>query len=86
MFEAGLILLPHPHDVDGKEPVDDTDPLEVDPVPVKPGIPTADLFDADDSYYDAPPDGFSLTVSVVNLTCLQFPVTLLASSFTLKCF
>ncbi|KAI3417298.1 uncharacterized protein J3R85_014571 [Psidium guajava] len=60
---AGLILLPHPHDVDGKEPVDDTDPLEVDPVPVNPGIPTADLFDADDSYYDAPPDGFSLTLS-----------------------
>lgn len=67
--EAGLIILPHPHDVDEKEPVEDTDPLEVDPAPVKwpkkPGIPTADMFDADDSWYDAPPDGFSLTVSVV---------------------
>ncbi|XP_056165764.1 putative RNA polymerase II subunit B1 CTD phosphatase RPAP2 homolog isoform X2 [Syzygium oleosum] len=64
---AGLIILPHPHDADGIEPVEDTDPLEVDPAPVKwpnkPGIPTADLFDADDSWYEAPPDGFSLALS-----------------------
>ncbi|KAF8034800.1 hypothetical protein BT93_C0961 [Corymbia citriodora subsp. variegata] len=65
---AGLIVLPRPHGVDEKEPVENNaDPLEVDPASVKwskkPGIPTADIFDADDSWYDAPPDGFNLTLS-----------------------
>lgn len=65
---AGLIILPRPHEVDEKAPVEDNaDPLEVDSAsikwPKKPGIPTADIFDADDSWYDAPPDGFNMTLS-----------------------
>ncbi|XWS29044.1 hypothetical protein CRYUN_Cryun25bG0122900 [Craigia yunnanensis] len=32
--------------------------------PTKPGIPRSDMFDPEDSWFDAPPEGFSLTLSI----------------------
>lgn len=73
--EAGIILLPHQSDVDEEEPVDDIEGEPEDDIgmlepesaslkwPEKPGIPHSDLFDPEDSWYDAPPEGFSLTLS-----------------------
>lgn len=61
MSEAGVIILPHPHDTDNDEM------LERESSSVKwptKEIPGADLFDSEDSWYDAPPEGFSLTVSL----------------------
>ena len=67
MSEAGIIILPHPGDVDGRESMEDVDMFEQELVPLKwprkPGIPHSDLFDPKDSWYDAPPEGFSLSVS-----------------------
>ncbi|KAL0364882.1 UNVERIFIED_CONTAM: putative RNA polymerase II subunit B1 CTD phosphatase RPAP2 [Sesamum angustifolium] len=43
------------------------DVTDMDPVllkwPPKPGFSNADLFDSEDSWYDSPPEGFSLTLS-----------------------
>lgn len=67
--EAGVIILPCPHDGhEGEgESMEDPDVLEPDAVlvkwPSKPGIPRSDLFDPEDSWYDEPPEGFSLTLS-----------------------
>lgn len=64
--EAGIIILPPSHDVGMS--MDDVDMLEVEPAPkkwpTKPGILRSDIFDPEDSWYDAPPEGFSLTVSL----------------------
>lgn len=40
--------------------------------PTKPGIPRSDMFDPEDSWFDAPPEGFSLTVSHIDLTTLPY--------------
>lgn len=68
MSEAGIIILPNQHDVDEVKSTENTDALEPEAVPVKwpnkPGIPRTDLFDPEDSWFDAPPEGFSLTVSL----------------------
>ncbi|PPS02748.1 hypothetical protein GOBAR_AA17907 [Gossypium barbadense] len=69
--EAGLIILPHPLEADKEEKVENIDTLEADPEPeegpvkwpTKPGIPRSDFFDPEDSWFDAPPEGFSLTLS-----------------------
>ncbi|XWS53355.1 hypothetical protein CRYUN_Cryun11dG0150200 [Craigia yunnanensis] len=69
--EAGLIILPHPLEADNEEPMKDVDMLEPEsepetaPVkwPTKPGIPRSEMFDPEDSWFDAPPEGFSLTLS-----------------------
>ncbi|OMO82815.1 hypothetical protein CCACVL1_11738 [Corchorus capsularis] len=73
--EAGLIILPCPSEVDKEEPMKDVQTLEPEPEPEletatapvkwpsKPGIPSSDLFDTEDSWFDAPPEGFSLTLS-----------------------
>ncbi|KAJ4721701.1 RNA polymerase II subunit B1 CTD phosphatase RPAP2 [Melia azedarach] len=65
--EAGIIILPNQHDVDEVKSTENTDALEPEAVPVKwpnkPGIPRTDLFDPEDSWFDAPPEGFSLTLS-----------------------
>ncbi|KAI4300605.1 hypothetical protein L6164_033961 [Bauhinia variegata] len=64
--DAGIIILPPPQDVE-EGTVDDVDILETDSVtlkwPRKPGFPNVDLFDSEDSWYDPPPEGFSLTLS-----------------------
>ena len=73
MSEAGIIILPHPHDVHEGESPKDADMLEPEPVPLKwprkPGISHSDIFDSDDSWYDTPPEGFSLTVSPLFTYC-----------------
>ncbi|XVE59003.1 hypothetical protein DITRI_Ditri05aG0009300 [Diplodiscus trichospermus] len=67
--EAGLIILPCPSEADKEESVNDVDvpgpAAEADPVkwPTKPGIPCSDMFYPEDSWFDAPPEGFSLTLS-----------------------
>ena len=40
--------------------------------PTKPGIPRSEMFDPEDSWFDAPPEGFSLTVSRIDLTTLPY--------------
>lgn len=66
--EAGIIILPSSHDVVEEGTMEDVDIPETDGVtlkwPRKPGISDFDLFDSEDSWYDPPPEGFSLTVSV----------------------
>ncbi|KAJ9162816.1 hypothetical protein P3X46_022560 [Hevea brasiliensis] len=61
MSEAGVIILPHPHDIES------VGMLEQESAslkwPTRPGIPHSDLFDPEDSWYDAPPEGFSLSLS-----------------------
>ncbi|KAF5473446.1 hypothetical protein F2P56_010057 [Juglans regia] len=65
--EAGIIILPHPQDVDEGELMDDIDMLESEPAPLNwprnPGVSHSELFNPEDSWYDAPPEGFNLTLS-----------------------
>ncbi|KAL2327325.1 hypothetical protein Fmac_020752 [Flemingia macrophylla] len=65
--EAGIIILPHPHEAVEESTTEDVDILENDSVtlkwPRKPGISDVDFFESDDSWFDAPPEGFSLTLS-----------------------
>ncbi|GMI88900.1 hypothetical protein HRI_002559300 [Hibiscus trionum] len=71
--EAGLIILPYQLEADKEEQGKNVDTLEPEaesepeeaPVkwPAKPGIPRSDFFDPEDSWFDAPPEGFSLTLS-----------------------
>ncbi|GAY58836.1 hypothetical protein CUMW_189840 [Citrus unshiu] len=65
--EAGVIILPSPHDGHEGESMEDPDVLEPEAAllkwPSKPGIPRSELFDPEDSWYDEPPEGFSLTLS-----------------------
>lgn len=79
--EAGLIILPSPHGVGGEEAIENVDMLEKDSVtlkwPRRPGLSDVNLFDSEDSWYDPPPEGFSLTVSLVKIStkiqcCLHF--------------
>ncbi|CAK7324199.1 unnamed protein product [Dovyalis caffra] len=66
MSEAGLVILPQPH-LDQGDPTGDVDMLEEESLtlkwPGKPGIPQSEYFDPEDSWYDAPPEGFSLELS-----------------------
>lgn len=78
--EAGVIILPHPdeNDVNNEESTEGANLLEPEPEPEiaplkwpkKPGIPDSDMFDPEDSWFDAPPEGFSLTVSLINRTSI----------------
>ncbi|XP_027365315.1 putative RNA polymerase II subunit B1 CTD phosphatase RPAP2 homolog isoform X2 [Abrus precatorius] len=65
--EAGIIILPRPHDAVEGGTTEDADLLETDSVtlkwPRKPGISDVDLFESEDTWFDAPPEGFSLTLS-----------------------
>ncbi|KAK4427571.1 putative RNA polymerase II subunit B1 CTD phosphatase RPAP2 [Sesamum alatum] len=65
--EAGVIILPPPHELDEAKREEIGDVADTDPVllkwPPKPGFSSADLFDSEDSWYDSPPEGFSLTLS-----------------------
>ncbi|KAL2460682.1 RNA polymerase II subunit B1 CTD phosphatase RPAP2-like protein [Abeliophyllum distichum] len=65
--EAGVIILPPPHEVDEAETQENGDVMDTDPSvlkwPSKPGFPNYDLFDSEDSWYDSTPEGFSLTLS-----------------------
>lgn len=65
--EAGITILPHPPNAVEESTVDDDDILEKNSVtlkwPKKPGVSEFDLFDSEDTWFDAPPEGFSLTLS-----------------------
>ncbi|EYU19406.1 hypothetical protein ABFS82_02G087600 [Erythranthe guttata] len=65
--EAGVIILPPPHEVDEAKYEQIGEVVDVDPIelkwPPKPGFSSEDLFDSEDSWYDSPPEGFNLTLS-----------------------
>ncbi|KAL0547401.1 hypothetical protein IC582_017335 [Cucumis melo] len=64
--EAGIIILPHPSDANEEastEPVKASEPHSFSEKSNKLGVLHSDLFDPSDSWYDAPPEGFSLTLS-----------------------
>ncbi|GAU21904.1 hypothetical protein TSUD_34010 [Trifolium subterraneum] len=65
--EAGITILPHLPDAVEEGTVEDDDILGTNSVtlkwPRKPGVSEFDLFDSEDSWFDAPPEGFSLTLS-----------------------
>lgn len=65
--EAGVIILPPPQAVDEPKSEENGDIVDTDPMelkwPPKPGFSDADLLDSEGSWYDSPPDGFSLTIS-----------------------
>ncbi|KAK1280831.1 hypothetical protein QJS04_geneDACA004647 [Acorus gramineus] len=66
--EAGLIIVPPPVEPEGKDDNDDDDmDIEMDrglgKWPKKPVLLDTDVFDTEDSWHDAPPEGFSLTMS-----------------------
>lgn len=65
--EAGITILPHPPNAVEGSTVDDDDILETNSVTLKwPKKPSEfDLFDSEDTWFDAPPEGFSLTVSLI---------------------
>ncbi|KAK7345200.1 hypothetical protein VNO77_15776 [Canavalia gladiata] len=65
--EAGIIILPRLQDAVEEGTMEGADILETDSVtlkwPRKPGLSDVDLFESEDSWFDAPPEGFSLTLS-----------------------
>lgn len=66
--EAGIMILPYPNDVNNEESIENGNRLEPEPepetAPLKwPKKQGPDTFDPEDSWFDAPPDGFSLTLS-----------------------
>ncbi|KAE9446685.1 hypothetical protein C3L33_21410, partial [Rhododendron williamsianum] len=65
--EAGIIILPPPHDEDEDESQGDVVMLEPETTrskwPGKPGVPNYNLFESEDSWYDRAPEGFSLALS-----------------------
>ncbi|XP_052193179.1 putative RNA polymerase II subunit B1 CTD phosphatase RPAP2 homolog isoform X2 [Diospyros lotus] len=65
--EAGIIILPPPQDVDEGKSQEQVNMVEPEPTtskwPKKPGVPNYNLFDSEDSWYDSPPEGFSLSLS-----------------------
>ncbi|KAM1353617.1 hypothetical protein COP2_034105 [Malus domestica] len=61
---AGIILLPRPDGVDEEEPNEDVDMLEPEQAPLQPrNLGNFDLFDSENTWFDDPPEGFSLTLS-----------------------
>ncbi|KAJ6687492.1 hypothetical protein OIU74_016227 [Salix koriyanagi] len=67
LSEAGLVILPKPHDLDQGDPMEDVDVLDEESStlkwPGKPGIPQSEYFDPENSWYETPPEGFSLELS-----------------------
>lgn len=67
MSEAGLVILPQPHDLDQGDPMEDVNVLDEESFPLKwpgkPGIPQSEYFDPENSWYETPPEGFSLEVN-----------------------
>ncbi|KAL6959034.1 protein-serine,threonine phosphatase, partial [Sarracenia purpurea var. burkii] len=62
--EAGIVILPPPHDADEEESQGNPNMLKTESTPSKwTGIPNYNLFDSEDSWYDSPPEGFSLALS-----------------------
>ncbi|KAK1318805.1 hypothetical protein QJS10_CPB04g01066 [Acorus calamus] len=69
--EAGLVIIPPPVEPESKDDDDDDDDdgmdIEMDrglgKWPKKPVLLDTDVFDTEDSWHDAPPEGFSLTMS-----------------------
>lgn len=66
MSEAGIIILPRPigaNEEASTNPVNASEPHSFSEKSNRLGELRSDLFDPSDSWYDAPPEGFSLTVS-----------------------
>ncbi|XP_062081768.1 putative RNA polymerase II subunit B1 CTD phosphatase RPAP2 homolog [Humulus lupulus] len=67
MSEAGIIILPRPENVNEGKSLEDNDTSEPEQAPLKwpkkPGNQHSDVFNPEDSWFDAPPEGFSLNLS-----------------------
>lgn len=66
MSEAGIIILPDLKNVDEVESLEDSDVSEPEEAPLKwprKSGTHSDLFDSEDSWFDATPEGFNLTVN-----------------------
>ncbi|KAK1295402.1 hypothetical protein QJS10_CPA16g01731 [Acorus calamus] len=67
--EAGLVIIPPPVEPEGKDDDDDDNGMDIEmdrglgKWPKKPVLLDTDVFDTEDSWHDAPPEGFSLTMS-----------------------
>ncbi|CAH9050534.1 unnamed protein product [Cuscuta epithymum] len=65
--EAGIVILPPPHEKSEGDCVEDDEVLEAEAHsqtwPTKPGLPNYDLFESEESCYDSPPEGFNLSLS-----------------------
>ncbi|KAF5199567.1 Rna polymerase ii subunit b1 ctd phosphatase rpap2-like protein [Thalictrum thalictroides] len=64
--EAGIMIFPQPHEGDNNSHKDEN-MTELDSVPLKwptkPGVLNSEVFGPEDSWYDPPPEGFSLNLS-----------------------
>uniref|UniRef100_A0A1D1Z564 RNA polymerase II subunit B1 CTD phosphatase RPAP2 homolog n=1 Tax=Anthurium amnicola TaxID=1678845 RepID=A0A1D1Z564_9ARAE len=65
--EAGVIILPPPHDSEERDSEAEEDIMEFDQGfvkwPKKTVLLDSDMFEVEDSWHDTPPEGFSLTLS-----------------------
>lgn len=65
--EAGIVILPHTLEVKEGNCLGGVTVLEPEPAlvkwPAKQGISHTDFFESEDSWFDAPPEGFNLTLS-----------------------
>ncbi|VVB15209.1 unnamed protein product [Arabis nemorensis] len=68
--KVGIVLLPSTHqlgeevsEMDTEEEMSEEDEPTLLKWPNRPGIPDTDLFDRDQSWFDGPPEGFSLSLS-----------------------
>lgn len=65
--EAELIVMPPPHEMTEAKSLENGDVIDTDTSlikwPAKQGITDDDPFDSENSWYDIPPEGFSLTLS-----------------------
>lgn len=69
MSEAGIIVLPPPEELNESKAQGNFDMLDSESSslkwPMEPNSSDAKLFDSSDSWYDDPPEGFSLNVSEI---------------------
>ncbi|GKV01333.1 hypothetical protein SLEP1_g13890 [Rubroshorea leprosula] len=71
--DTGIIILLRPSDANEEEPVEgaqcaDQPEPETAPLrwPKRPGISDSDMLDPEESWIDTPPEGFCLTLSLIN--------------------
>ncbi|KAK4339774.1 hypothetical protein RND71_041236 [Anisodus tanguticus] len=65
--KAGIVILSPPQEVDEAIHQEKDEVLDTEPAPLKwprkPGMPSYDAFESEDSWYDSPPEGFHMTLS-----------------------
>ncbi|KAJ8529652.1 hypothetical protein K7X08_036487 [Anisodus acutangulus] len=65
--KAGIVILSPPQEVDEAIHQEKDEVLDTEAAPLKwprkPGMPSYDAFESEDSWYDSPPEGFHMTLS-----------------------